>query len=358
MDPIISVIIPVYNVEKYLSKCIESIIQQTYINLEIILINDGSTDRSLSICESYKRLDTRIKLINKSNGGLSDARNMGLKHATGEYIYFIDSDDWCEENTIETLYLAISRSNSDICICSYSIDYVNEKYSLIREIDNQVFISEDNIRQSIYHLDKKGMLNVVWNKLYKKNIILNNHLLFEIDGMPGEDLLFNVEYFKNITSICFIKDVLYHYIRQDEVTLVSKYNEDLYNQVIRFNKARKSLYEHYNMLEGEFIEVYKMSYIDYIFSCISNIYRSDKVSFNVKIEQLKLIKQNKEFVNYLQCTQGMNIYSNLYKKIIGISNIYISNLIFIILFFIRNKLSKLYKYCRKLIFIRGINCED
>ena len=120
-DRLVSIIVPVYNVEKYLSKCIEILINQTYTNIEILLINDGSTDNSKKICEQFKEKDSRIKLINKENGGLSDARNKGLQEAIGKYIAFVDSDDYVEKNYIETLYSLITKFNSEIAIADFRV---------------------------------------------------------------------------------------------------------------------------------------------------------------------------------------------------------------------------------------------
>ena len=115
-DRLVSIIVPVYNVEKYLSKCIESLINQTYTNIEILLINDGSTDNSKKICEQFKEKDSRIKLINKENGGLSDTRNKGLQEAIGKYIAFVDSDDYINENTVEDNLKTAIEKNADIVI--------------------------------------------------------------------------------------------------------------------------------------------------------------------------------------------------------------------------------------------------
>ena len=124
MEDLISVVVPIYNVEKYLKTCIETIIKQTYKNIEIILVNDGSTDNSLQICNEFKEKEKRIKVINKKNGGLSDARNIGLKKAKGKYICFIDSDDFINEKYIEELHSLIIKNNAQIAICSF--ENVNE----------------------------------------------------------------------------------------------------------------------------------------------------------------------------------------------------------------------------------------
>ena len=118
MKELISIIVPIYKVEKYIAKCIESLIEQTYSTYEIILVNDGSTDNSLEICNSFKKRDKRIKVYTKENGGLSDARNYGLKKAVGSYICFIDSDDWVDNDFIEVLYNLLKKNKCDISICN------------------------------------------------------------------------------------------------------------------------------------------------------------------------------------------------------------------------------------------------
>ena len=120
MDPIISIIVPIYNVGKYLPKCIESILNQTFKNFELILVNDGSTDNSGVVCDDYEKKDTRIKIIHKSNGGVSSARNAGLYVAKGEYIGFVDPDDYIDKNMYEKLYRLCIDNNSDIAICRFN----------------------------------------------------------------------------------------------------------------------------------------------------------------------------------------------------------------------------------------------
>ena len=129
MPPLISIIIPVYNVEKYLDKCINSVLMQTYKNIEILLINDGSTDSSGQICESYAKKDSRIKVIHKENGGLSDARNVGIEHSTGSYIMFVDSDDYIDCNMASVLYNLLNSTNSDMAICNCT--KVDEEYNML-----------------------------------------------------------------------------------------------------------------------------------------------------------------------------------------------------------------------------------
>ena len=157
-----------YSVEKYLNKCVDSIINQTYQNLEIILVNDGSPDNCGSICEEYALKDQRIKLINKENGGLSDARNFGLDIATGDYICFIDSDDYIDNYYIEKLLYNIIETNSDISVCDFwYIDEFGKKWAR-KEKEEKIYTSFEAIKDIFTTLQNTEVM--VWNKMYKRSL--------------------------------------------------------------------------------------------------------------------------------------------------------------------------------------------
>ena len=137
---LISIIIPVFNMEDKLNKCIQSVINQTYDNLEIILVNDGSKDNSLKICENYKNIDNRIKLISINNNGVSNARNIGIKNATGKYIGFVDSDDYIDNDMFETLYNNIKDNNADLSIIGYQIETIDNKVIKNTNLDHSTIV--------------------------------------------------------------------------------------------------------------------------------------------------------------------------------------------------------------------------
>ena len=164
----ISVIVPVYKVEKYLKRCVESIVQQTYQNIEIILVDDGSPDRCPEMCDEYARRDARIKVIHKSNGGLSDARNAGLNIASGDYISFVDSDDWIEEDFIEILYKNMKKENADISIIGYTLIWESgRKKRFTSDDEYYVFDKEDAVREL---LKQQKFQCMVCQKMYRKSI--------------------------------------------------------------------------------------------------------------------------------------------------------------------------------------------
>ena len=205
----ISVIIPVYKVEAYLPRCLDSVINQTYKNLEIILVDDGSPDKSGEICDKYAALDGRIKVIHKSNEGVAKARNDALDVATGEYIGFVDSDDWIEPDMYEFLMSVLSKHDADISMCGETV-YENGKaiYS-DKNNDIQVLDQTDAKKLTV----KGGSMGLVWNKLYKKEIIEN--IRFSSEYGCSEDLMFAYQALGHTNKMVLVKQAKYNYFRRE-----------------------------------------------------------------------------------------------------------------------------------------------
>lgn len=200
--PKVSVIVPVYNVEQYIEKCIQSLVNQTLEDIEIIVVNDGTKDNSEDIIINYqKQFPQKIKYLKKENGGLSSARNFGISNATGDYICFLDSDDYVETNIYETMYNEAVRGNYDMVECGFIWEYPNKK-----TID----------LGKIYYTQKEALLRarvVAWNKLYRRDIIINSGILFP-HGLRYEDVEFFYNILPNIKKIGFVKQPLIHYIQR------------------------------------------------------------------------------------------------------------------------------------------------
>lgn len=217
----LSIVIPIYNAEKVLKRCIDSVLKQTFGNFELVLVNDGSTDSSLDICNKYKNLDKRIKVIHTDNRGASAARNTGLEAAEGTYIQFIDADDYIAENMCERMVEALKSSNADMCLCGYNI--IRDE-SLVKR--NPLFEKEGEISSLYWELYRLFSITYLWNKLFIKEKIQEK---FDEDTNFGEDLCFILHYLKNNRKIKCISDELYFYDISTEGSL-SKNSES----IIRF----------------------------------------------------------------------------------------------------------------------------
>lgn len=223
-EPMISVIVPVYNVEKYIRKCIESIIKQTYHNLEIILVDDGSTDNSGMICDDYAKRDKRIQVIHKKNEGLSDARNSGIKICKGDYIGFIDGDDWIAKDMYEFLYQTLTKYHADVAVCGHYL-----------EGDDGVYDSENaegglkvyNSREAVCAVVKdKEIHSYAWDKLYKKELF--DGIRYP-SGRYVQDIFTTYRVFINANKVvCNNQPKYYYYQRKDSIqrTRGSKLNWD------------------------------------------------------------------------------------------------------------------------------------
>lgn len=216
MEPLISIIVPIYNVEQYVDKCIQSILNQTYQNLEIILVDDGATDCSGSIADSYAARDKRIKVFHKENGGLSDARNYGLNHVTGDYILFVDSDDFIENIMCERLLTVAISSNADMVSCNYYIYRGNDDISIHTmsvQDDKRAFTGMDMLR---YYLLKTEPfdLNVVWNKLFKSELFNGEVPVRFPKGRVQEDNFTIFRLFLNANTIVTVNNPLYYYVQR------------------------------------------------------------------------------------------------------------------------------------------------
>lgn len=231
----ISIIIPIYNAEKYLMRCISSVVSQSYSNIEVILVNDGSTDGSLSVCESLVANDDRIKIISQKNGGVSKARNAGIALANGDYIMFVDSDDYMLPNMCEVMLDTLKSKQTDCVICG------------VKETGNGLWCPELNMDYK--HIDDFNkdftkqlateLLSPCWNKIFKKELITN---LFNEKISFGEDLIFCLQYFKNCSNISFIKQPLIFHEKGISDSLVLKVGlgrlldiEDVHRAIIDFD---------------------------------------------------------------------------------------------------------------------------
>lgn len=285
MDDLISVVVPVYNVEQYVDKCINSIINQTYRNIEVIIVDDGSTDGSSFICEKYSKEDSRIEIIHKDNGGLSDARNRGIEISKGKYITFIDSDDYVDTDYIEVLYNAIKKYEADMSISTHKILFPNKTVNKY-PFEEYISTKEDILDKLLYD---EGIDTSVWGKLYKIS-------LFKDIRFPRGRLF---------------EDAATTYKLIDKSNRIAVYSKPTYNYVIRENSISnvgfsekkldliKSTQEMTDYIKTKYPNLEKGCNRRLMFSYLATFTQLAKSKTrNKKIEKdlLKYIKENKEKV--------------------------------------------------------------
>lgn len=275
MNPKISIVIPVYNVEKYVSKCLQSVVNQTYRNLEIIIVNDGSTDNSVEIVKKYKKIDQRIKLINKENGGLSSARNAGISLVTGQYVTFIDSDDWISSNYIDEMVLETFKYSSDIVSIRETLVEGNryQKHLLGTDTGQKVF--EGNCADALFSF---WDTNFAWGKLIRTNLI-KDKIEFPV-GRNYEDIGTMYKIYDRANTLVISDKASYFYrIRENSITNNIK-RSDIEDQIFFLNQIRNYKFKK------------KYKYLNCYLLCkgfvaLSLLYKSD-----IKVEQ----KHLKEYI--------------------------------------------------------------
>ena len=345
MKPLVSIIVPIYNVEPYLKKCIDSIIKQTLTNIEIILVNDGSTDNCGKIIDEYAKKDNRIIALHKENGGQASARNMGLEIARGKYVGFVDSDDWIELDMYEKLYNSVQQTDSDMGVCS------RRTYSDKNELQYEGKIKKENIDLKEIGINTyiatrllKGHTLVVYNKIYKKQIIIDNNLIFDsVKDVGSEDTLFNYKVLQNIEKIAGISDAYYNCLAREGSTARSydkKYMIRIGNllEKIKEYSLQMNIEENSNCITPIMLIHFLNRYITRIENYSNN-----------KIVNL-FANHIKEFMKVNSIKENMNLilYDNSYIPYINKQGYTIRGVTFIKVFSLLCNL-KMYKIASKLI---------
>lgn len=316
MQEKISIIVPVYNVEKYIKKCIDSILAQTYKNYELLLINDGSTDNSGNICEEYRLKDNRITIINKENGGQADARNYGMEVAKGKYIIFIDADDYIDDNMLELLINPFLKyEDISFTSCGYYNVFLND---VLTNRNSGIEKILDKKQCEISLSRNKEICFMLWNKLFRRDIL--NNIRF-IKGQLHEEIHFMREVCKVMNKCYYIDMPLYYYIRERDGNTESEFREQRLIALKEFDLFEKDMVIENNIDAAQSFSIMQMEFI---------------ISFYDKN------KKNKQCKNQLK-----NKYNLLYKK--NVNNIelrkkyklfYYSPELFCWLIYLKNKIKK------------------
>lgn len=319
MKPKFSIIVPTYNAELYINRCIDSILSQTFKDFEVIIINDGSKDKTSEICKAISIKDKRVKIYNKENGGVSSARNYGIDRCSGQYIMFIDSDDWIKQNSLEVLMRNIQNNENDIIIYSRVDDYRSENKlvkSIIKGISNKMKIDIDNMNEYFIYLFKSIDIPSSCNKIFKADIIKNNNIKYNTSMIFYEDFDFNLRYLLLSKSILVIPDILYHYNIDSEIDYISKREKlNLAEDVHYLLQSLDCFLKKINLKDDEIIDIYE--YITCLYSLCFNKIINYKCDMKNKIEVLKFIKNDKYFINMVN-SYGINM--RFYKILVPLLN--------------------------------------
>ena len=294
---LISVIVPVYNVEKYLGECIESILSQTYENFELILVDDGSPDNSGKICDEYAEKDNRIRVIHKENGGVSSARNTGLDNAKGEYITFVDSDDIIDKQYLELMYKRIVEVDSDMCFCHFDRFDANEyekhqekipKYLAV-DFNDKEFI---DFASAFFDL-KNNVFGSIWRTIYKSSSI--EKIRFNSKIRISEDLVFAMNAICNSKSICSIPNVLYHY-RSNSNSAGKTYKKNFLTSQIELKKELELIFVRFDKKKcNKISQTYFCLLCYYLFSNEVK-HRKSSEGYKQRIKEIKESELYKFFV--------------------------------------------------------------
>lgn len=304
MDSLISIIVPVYNTENYLEKCLYSLVNQTYKNIEIIIIDDGSPDNSMNIIQKFVLADNRVKVISQKNQGLSGARNTGMNNANGDYIMFIDSDDWIETDTCEKAINASEKYNADVVFWPYIKEFSDSQKDNYLFDKTEIIWSEKNINQLSRRMvglvgdelaNPQSIDNLVtaWGKLYKKSVI--GDVRFTDTKIIGtEDALFNIEVFLGINSAVYIPDLLSHYRKDNESSLTHNYKKKLVSRWREMYSRIKFLLDR-NDMSREYYDALKNRICFGLIGLGINLAEDKKMSFKEKKKEIYNILSMKHY---------------------------------------------------------------
>ena len=288
---LVSIIIPIYNVERYLRKCIESAINQTYTNIEIIAINDGSTDKSLDIVEGYAKKDERIKVISIENKGVSAVRNLGIRESNGEYIFFLDSDDYIEKDLIQKL---ANYMEEDYDLIKYKTIYVDENGNEINRVDGPIFKEKNGIDAFNTMFDKDVMLQVPWLYLYKKELFTDNNITYP-EGKVHEDFARTILLMLKSKKMCSLDIYGYYYVKTKKSITRGNEEERTFqksmNIIDHYDYVLKEI-EKYN-LDKVTIENIKSYYANNVILEANNLSSDKQKRYISELKKRKVIKNIK-----------------------------------------------------------------
>lgn len=298
-EDLVSVIVPIYKVEQYLEKCVNSIKNQTYKNLEIILVDDGSPDNCPALCDSLAKTDNRIKVIHKTNGGLSDARNVGFSSSTGKYISFVDSDDYLNTNFIETLYNNLINTDADMSICSFLKVQENENIDNLIVENAEIFEFDDSNKFEQLYGPYKLEFVTAWGKLYKREIF--EKIKYPV-GKINEDEFVCHHILSLCKKICYTDSKYYYYLQRQNSIMNQKYTEKNFN-------AFEGLYDRFLFFKENYPKLSLEALYAYLFTIMNKYNRFEQNCRKILMKNFKTTTiENKDLIKQLSKKRKFKLF--------------------------------------------------
>jgi glycosyltransferase involved in cell wall biosynthesis len=330
--PLVSIIVPVYNVEKYISNCIDSILKQTLDDFELILIIDGSKDQSAEICENYIRNDERIKIFYQENKGVSAARNQGINIARGEFIYFCDADDELSPSLLKANYEVARRNDANLVVFGFNNVLEKEIISSVAPTSSKFLKTNMEFIDYFPKLHQSYLTYTVWNKLYDRSFLISNKMYFEKGARIGEDAIFNYNLFRDIERVYVNSGTYYNYTIHRKDSALNSYNPNIYELRNGEVESLEDLFGYWNKRDDylSFICIEKVKNLNiYYYSVFC---RSDVGSYKKKLSKLQsIIRKNMFAINFLQKDKSISIKQRLKLKLFQLN----SNLLFALMYSIK-----------------------
>ena len=309
----VSVIMPVYGVENYVGKAIESIQAQTYTDWEFFCVDDGSKDRGGEICDQYAARDPRIIVIHKENGGAPSARNVAIDKATGKYLYFMDSDDWAEPTMLEDMVNLATQADAQLVVAGFFIDTYysdTEKFTQEQVCPDAIYKTREEFRANAHKLFDKNLLYTPWNKLYLADYIKENKLYFP--QTFWDDFPFNLSVVREVERVAVTSKKYYHFIRKRAESETAKYRGDMFEKREEEHSWMEDLYCHWGVDSPEAKEFLARRYIERIIGCVENVTnRSCTLSAKEKKAEIKKMIAGDRARNAVKIAKPNSMYMKL-----------------------------------------------
>lgn len=268
----VSIIMPVYKVEAYVARAIESMLNQTFGDFEFLIVDDGSPDNSGSICDAYAEKDSRIRVIHKENGGAPSARNLAMKQSRGKYTYFLDSDDWAEPTMLEDMVALAEQHEAQLVVTGFYIDTYYSDTDFVTTVCSQpaeAYPTRRAFRENAHRLFDHNLLYTPWNKLYRTAYLKEHELTFP--ETFWDDFPFNLRVVREVERVVVSDKPYYHFIRARAESETAKYRPNMYEKREEEHAWMKELYAHWGLMNGEIDEFLQRRYIERLLGCIENL---------------------------------------------------------------------------------------